>query len=69
MKNINEVNRIREVYEKRKIKKKDHLYSYFNTDYLFVIQRREYGILKAFKWITLSFTESFLLRLLSVISP
>jgi len=49
IKNKSEVERIKEVYERRKKMVPSQLYSFFDTANLFIVQRREQEILKAFK--------------------
>lgn len=54
---MNELERIRRVYERRKIKQKEDRYSYFNKANLFIIQQREKALidlLKQFKLVDLS---------------
>lgn len=46
---MNEIERIKEVYEKRKEKISPHLYSFFNPANLFMLQRREWELLKLLK--------------------
>jgi ubiquinone/menaquinone biosynthesis C-methylase UbiE len=42
---MNEIERIKKVYEKRKIEQKDKVYSYFNKGNLFIIHQREKALL------------------------
>lgn len=46
---MNEIERIRKAYEKRKIEKKTKLYSYFNKANLFTVHQREKILLNALK--------------------
>lgn len=46
---MNEIERIKKVYEKRKIEKKAEIYSYLNIGNLFIIHQRENNILELFK--------------------
>lgn len=54
---MNEVERIKKAYNKRKIQQKEKLYSYFNKGNLYIIQERERVILellRKFKFSSLS---------------
>jgi ubiquinone/menaquinone biosynthesis C-methylase UbiE len=42
---MNEIDRIKKAYEKRKIEQKDRIYSYFNKGNLFIIHQREKALL------------------------
>lgn len=46
---MSEIERIKEVYERRKIEEKNKLYSYFNEANLFIIHQREKAPLETFK--------------------
>jgi hypothetical protein len=46
---MNEVERIKKVYNKRKIQQKEKLYSYFNKGHLYMVQQREKVILDFLK--------------------
>jgi len=51
---MNEIERIKAAYERRKNKEKGRLYSYFNQANLFVIHQRERAIIHALKQLRLS---------------
>ena len=44
-----EINRIKETYERRKLAISPHRYSFFNPGHLFMVQQRERELLAAFK--------------------
>jgi len=43
---MDELERIKKAYEKRKIEQKDKIYSYFNKGNLFIVHQREKALLK-----------------------
>ena len=51
---MNEIERIKAAYEKRKNEEKGRLYSYFNQANLFVIQQRERALIHALKELRLT---------------
>ena len=54
---MNEVERIKEIYNNRKIQQKEKLYSYFNKGNLYIVKSRErviLGFLNKFNFLKLS---------------
>ena len=51
---MNELERIKKVYERRKIEQKESRYSYFNKANLFIIQQRECALIEVLKRFQLS---------------
>ena len=68
---MNEVERIKKAYNKRKIQQKEKLYSYFNKGNLYMAQERErviLDLLRNFNFSTLSINDpSFSIIILSII--